>query len=364
MNDKVVDIYLCSTVRHLMLALLKATNNLESESLILVILDQQNLCASNFNLETLPNNVKIRFINRKEVLANSYSRKYGLLLKILATTNVYPTKYIRKSMVFGVLDEVLGVEIDYVLSTLYLFNDRNRLSRLIRLAFDEYHLIEDGLSNYSGIKLNTIENIKRIFSKKQHNYRYLGDDVRCKTIALLNPQEAPSDIKDKVIRINFVNAESVVSYCFPFFAVNEKDSINVDCVIATQPISIGGLTGSDNDLIIYKNMVDWLESKKITFSFKVHPRENAERYKKEFPNVNFIDAKVPLELIVFGSKTKIEILSIYSSAGLGFEDYCNRHTLINESEVGLMSEIFDFLLLNQVEIQKRLSIMELGLNDE
>ncbi|MFA0520270.1 hypothetical protein AB4501_25310, partial [Vibrio sp. 10N.222.55.E8] len=67
-----MDLYMCSTLRHFMFALLRASKNAEQNSLIIVILDQQGLDEKQFDLSTLPRSVSVKFVNRKLLLRRVY----------------------------------------------------------------------------------------------------------------------------------------------------------------------------------------------------------------------------------------------------------------------------------------------------
>lgn len=60
----IVNLYLCSTIRDLLFALLRSIDTPDTESYILMIYDQQDIKANDFDLSFLPSYVKIQFIFR------------------------------------------------------------------------------------------------------------------------------------------------------------------------------------------------------------------------------------------------------------------------------------------------------------
>ena len=92
-------------------------------------------------------------------------------------------------------------------------------------------------------------------------------------------------------------------------------------------------------MLTYEKVISELNLKNVNVALKVHPREDLNKYKEKFPDIDLIESKIPLELVLFSNKTHSHIVSIYSTAGMGFEDFCNRITLINDREAENMNEI-------------------------
>ncbi|WEM42436.1 glycosyltransferase family 52 [Photobacterium sp. DA100] len=349
-----MNLYLCSTIRHLMLAVLKSLDEPQVAATILLIKDQQNLREVDFDIEALPKNIDIQFVNRKQILSRAYCGLSGSLLKLTAVAGIRPTSSLQVYTRKKVLQQIFGLQ-DLSDLQLYLFNDRNRLSRLLKLAVNQYTVIEDGLSNYYGVPLSKFDKLKKIFSGNKNTLRYIGDSSRCSGIWLLNPDKAPRDIADKVHDIDFINAKNVSEYVFPLFKATGCLDPSADAIIATQPISVGNLTASNFDLEVYSELIEQLNKHQRRFICKLHPRESIERYQRAFPDCIFLQGKVPLELLIFGAKKKLDVLSIYSSAGMGFEKYCTRKTLINENEAEIMADVFDSWRTDRSELEKRLN---------
>lgn len=322
-----MNFYVCSTVRHLLFSVLKSTSENNELHTIFMITDQQRIESSSFNCSILPDNVNVLFISRKEIRDSLYSGIKGKLIKAMANVNIKTSPLIREKLSEIIFSKTLKLPLrtnDITQGSLFLFNDRNKISRLFRLAFKEYNLIEEGFANYYSIRLKKYElKLKKIgFPIK---YRYFGSDSRCININLLNPADAPDKLKNKIQPINFINSSLITNYCFPFFKLDIAK--NFTAIIATQPQQ-----NSTIHYLAYGEIIKQLTEKNIACILKPHPSEDMEFYKNLFPNTPVIDAKIPLELIACSCEKKCSIFSLYSTAGLGFEKYCQRLNLIKDDE--------------------------------
>jgi len=331
-----MNIFLCSTVRHLLFSLLKAIKQANEKSIVFMICDQQNIDKNNFDVSHLPKHIKVFFFNRSDLRKKVYSGTKGQLIKLLANYKVTLPTFFQEKVAELIFKQALSVNLSFDelgSSTLYLYNDRNKMSRLFRLVFNEYHLIDEGMSNYSGQSLKNHEKVISFISGAKKKQRFFGDDGRCKSISLINTEKAPNALKDKVQPIDFINAESINSCCYGFFKASV--SIQPQCILATQP-----LESSNVDMVIYKKIILACQKNNITVAIKPHPRENISRYLVEFPDISIIESKIPLELVIFNTNKNINILSLYSSSGIGFENYCTRLNLIKDSEIENIDLLF------------------------
>lgn len=357
---KLMNIFLCSTVRHLLFSLLKAIKQSDEKSIIFMICDQQNIDKNNFDVSQLPKNIEVSFFNRTDIRKKVYSGFQGKLIKLMANYKVsLPTSFQQKvaNLIF-----IQALEVNLSLKelsspTLYLYNDRNKMSRLFRLAFNDYHLIDEGLSNYSGKPLKVHEKLISFISDSKKQKRFFGDDERCKSISLVNAEKAPKALKDKVQQIDFINTESINDYCYDFFKVSTD--IQPQCVLATQP-----LESSDVDMAIYKKIILACQQNNFTVAIKPHPREDISRYLVEFPYIVIIESKIPLELVVFKTNRNINILSIYSAAGVGFENYCTRLNLIKDNELENVNLLFSQWKEDINLVSSRIDKMFIELNNK
>lgn len=328
-----MDYYLCSTVRHLLFSLLRSLKNTKKVSHIFMVTDQQNINSDNFDVACLPDNIKVHFIQRSQIRADLYCNIEGCILKVMALRNFSTTSKIRAHIHKRLFQDTLKLDLRFSdKNNLFVFNDRNKMSRLFRLVFPCYDLIEEGMANYYEIELKKIEKILQIFNFNKRTKRYFGDDKRCKNIYLLSPEKSASSAKHKTVKIDFINEQHINDYGYKFFKYRKQEDFS--CIIATQPYDING-----QDLIIYKKLQKAFNENKLQFAVKPHPREDISYYKNKFPDTAIIESKIPLELIIFGSKKKCHIVSICSSAGIGFEQYCKKINLIKDHELDISKEI-------------------------
>lgn len=352
---KIMNLYVCSTLRHLLFSLLKACSQSDIKSHIFLISDQQNINPNNFDPSSLPANVEVHFVKRQNIRAQLYKGISGKLLKLMATRNFRTTPAIRKHVHNALFKNTLGLNIEFSSKIeLFLYNERNKMSRLFRLAFAEYSIIEEGVGNYCNVKLKPAEQFINKLSGNKRQYRHFGDDLRCKNIYLLNPDKGPKVLQQKIKPIDFVDDKIITKYGYKFFKYNTQHTYNV--IVATQPHVI-----EEFDLIIYKKFIKALNKKNIPFAIKVHPREDIEYYQRAFPGVELIDSKIPLELIIFGSNdNKCRILSICTSAGTGFEKYCKRLNLLQDDELDSLYQVFDNFVKNNTLIDQRIEAIFLN----
>ena len=76
-----MNIYLCSTVRHLLFSLLKALSQPEKKQIIFMICDQQNIDENSFDKTVLPEHVQVVFIKRQMIRNQLYRGFKGNIIK-------------------------------------------------------------------------------------------------------------------------------------------------------------------------------------------------------------------------------------------------------------------------------------------
>ncbi len=342
-----MDIYVCSTQRHLMFSILRAMKT-SNVSKIVMVLDQQGLDQNSFDTSYLPSYIEVQFVRRKEVLNKVYSGVGGFVHKLGAVA-MLSHPWLAKRTLSQLFDKTLFWKVSSS-DKLFVFNDRNRLARLFRLAFSSYDVIEDGLANYAGWKASFVDKLKNPKCRK----RYIGDDKRCKTIHLTSREHVDQSILAKVKLIDFIDHKHVVSVLFPFFNYH-NNHLEFKAIIATQPIAISSLSASGYDLNIYSKMISELKAAGISYVMKVHPRESLTRYNQaSFESVQFLDNKLPLELFLLSQPEKIDIYSIYSTAGRGFEHFCNINTLIKHSESAQQENVYNHWKENEKILDERI----------
>ena len=85
--------------------------------------------------------------------------------------------------------------------------------------------------------------------------------------------------------------------------------------------------------------INYCHRNNLNYAFKLHPKESIEEYLNYYPDAYYLPIKQPLELIVLNCSKAPTVVSINSTAGLGFERFCNRVPLIPDTETSRFAEI-------------------------
>jgi len=117
-------------------------------------------------------------------------------------------------------------------------------------------------------------------------------------------------------------------------------------------------------MAIYKKIILACQKNNFTVAIKPHPREDISRYLTEFPGILLIESKIPLELLIFKANQNINILSIYSSAGLGFEDYSTSLKVIEDNELENINVLFSQWRKDLNLVDSRLDRLFIKLNKQ
>lgn len=152
--------------------------------------------------------------------------------------------------------------------------------------------------------LGSHKNIKKIYLTQENNHPLIKDKVEILNLSKLWESKTTHE-KECILNI---------------FNINFNDLDNIDdesFLLLTQPLSEDKFMDYDDEIEIYKNIINKFSSQKIII--KPHPRDK-KNYAKIFPNINIIDKDFPIELIyLLGIKPKI-VGSVVSNALLNFKD--------------------------------------------
>jgi hypothetical protein len=83
---------------------------------------------------------------------------------------------------------------------------------------------------------------------------------------------------------------------------------------------------------VYDRIISYLETRGVPVVLKNHPAEDAGDYAFLGDRVIRVPGKVPLEAMLPGNTEPLIVVSVFSSAGMGFERYCRRIRLCAESD--------------------------------
>lgn len=191
--------------------------------------------------------------------------------------------------------------------------------------YENSYLIEDGLGNYLGLETPKYNESKflQFFGVYINNYHEgYGTHKNIKKI-YLTKQDVPEIIKNKVDIIDMEKKWNNLSK-------NDKNKIleifNIDLddidfddetvLILTEPLAEGNIITLEDELEIYKNIIEKFKDKNIII--KPHPRDS-KNYGKLFPDIKIIDKYFPIELLNLIDIEPSIACSMVSTALLNFK---------------------------------------------
>lgn len=337
-------LYICSTLRHLMFAIAKSSCEPEKKSYIIFFSDYQDVDTSRFSPEHLPSHVNVIFCTRKELTGHLEKNLKGRIIRLLSLWTFPFTKLIHSELSLS-LQQLFKIDQSFFSDfKLFIFNDRNRTARTFRLLTNNYDVIEDGIGNYYQLPiLHNWKKLGRFLLGKTPNFWLIGEDARCEHIHVIFPENLPKEIKEKGIAFTSIKDKNAVDHINNFF--NFKPKLKENCVIlATQPITkdiLSKMTDPQHAYNMHYRIAKHFDDNNINVMIKLHPSEESDPYLDFFSEEQFLETKYPLELEIINSRNKVIIASLYSSAGLGFENFCQRKRLINDDE---MDKFQDYIL--------------------
>ncbi len=329
-------VYICSTLRHLLFSLARASSK-DEQSLIIFFVDYQGISQDAINTRSLPSNIKLVLLERSYItnsLKNSFVGKYLLVAALRGLPfNSITMKMLKKELTR--LTPINEESFDNV--QLFLFNDNNKMSRLFKLLSPSYEIIEDGIGNYLKVAVKGAKRYIRLISGKTKNFWIFGESPRCKKINVLYPDKLPTEVKHKGAPIDFLRHGLDLKLINDVFKFSPLLNGEENIIIATQPKSkriLSLLSRDDFFISIYKEVEKHYKNKGVNVKIKLHPSESIASYSKYFGEDQFLSVKHPLELELLNNPNKKNIVvSINSSAGLGFEKFCVRKTLTKDGDM-------------------------------
>ncbi|MFA0357227.1 glycosyltransferase family 52 [Vibrio breoganii] len=303
------------------------------ESHIILFTDYQELDTNKFSTDSLPENIKVYFAERKQFKKQLNNSLWGKIALILSNQNFNCTSNIKlhlKNFISSKIDSPINTDFD----KLFVFNERNKMSRLFRLIFTEYNMIEDGVGNYLKISVPTLKKPFRALKNLPVSYWVFGEDRNCKCIYALNPEQLPDLVVNKGKKIDFINKNIDYNFLLKLFKV-ENNIEDLDFILATQPRSkrwLPNLKDEDLYLKVYEKIINHKFTNR-KMAIKPHPSEDLKLYTCRFSKINILPTDIPLELFLLASKSKVRVISLNSTAGKGFEDYCDRSTMFADGDM-------------------------------
>lgn len=336
------NLYICSTLRHLLFALAKATSESDNRSIILFFRDYQNVEESALDTSQLPDNIQLHILTRKEINHSLQRSLTGKLILGLALRTL-PVPISLSSWLYAHINQLIdGIDLTPGQVKLFVFNERNKMARLFRLLVDEYAMIEDGVGNYYEIPVKGYKRYIRALQGKAAKYWVFGEDKKCAAIYAIHPEKLPLSVQSKGIQIDFLTGSGSIKTINRVFRYQPNHDSQPDVILATQP-DIKAVTSHLNNkafmMSINRIIVDACESLKLNVALKLHPKESLESYLKLLPDAEYLPSKIPIEVLLINNQKKPIVLSLCSTSGMGFEKYCRRVMLIPQSDLEQLAQI-------------------------
>ncbi len=320
-----LNIYVCSTVRHLLFALLRATKHADQLHELIFFTDYQQVELSEWQLGNLPDNIRLHEVTRTSLRRHLNSSLVGRLISFLAMRNLAVPAALCSPIHSWMLEHTdIGQEQFSTEPRLWLFNERNKMSRIFRLLVRQFALIEDGEGNYQLLDSPWWRWPLRLLLGRTIKYRVFGEDRRCTEIWAVHPERLPPPVVAKGRQIDFLAGKNARDLIRSLFALDSVGMQNFDVILATQPIDmLPGVTIAQKQQI-YAQIVRHLNDLEYKVLLKVHPAENKADYEHLADTTGAAPGKFPLEALILGAENRIPVISIVSTAGMGFEQYCRR----------------------------------------
>ncbi len=224
--------------------------------------------------------------------------------------------------------------------------------------FENSNIIEDGLMNYSREIVET-HKINPIVDKILHicgiyflnSSEALGSHKYIKHVYLTNElnhhlvkdKVVTFDIEDKWANLPKEDKDKILNV-FGLEPSIINNFTNNSVLILTQPYTEHLLLSHEEEIQIYKNMINKYNDKKIYI--KPHPHDRKD-YSKIFPDLNIFEKSFPIELLeLIGFKPQI-ITTVISTAVLNF-----KHSKIDIYDGDLNS---DYLNKSRDDLRKLVS---------
>ncbi|MCC4786917.1 polysialyltransferase family glycosyltransferase [Vibrio splendidus] len=358
MIDGNSNLYICSTVRHVMLSVFHAVKS-NKNSTIVLFNDYQSIPSTLINTSNLPSNINIVLASRDEL--TSAIKQKGLIGKFILKSSILGFRIpdcLKRTLISYINAYEEKIFLDLVSYELFVFNDDNKMSRLFRLLVPNYKMIEDGMRNYIEIPIHSP--IKKTFRKLKGYHSktmIMGEKNECLEIHLLSPDKSPSQIHSKVQKLNISQSTYATDLLSKIFQVDSYTHEKRTIILATQPTSKeNNLRFKDINFIkkVYQNIYKQAVNAGYNVVLKLHPSEPKDDYKKFFEGVEQLPPKLPVELFLMLSDKKIGIVSLFSSVGMGLEEYCDVFQILKQEEIAETIDTIVSFEKNPAELDLRI----------
>ncbi|MFM5035281.1 polysialyltransferase family glycosyltransferase [Aeromonas media] len=307
------NIYVCTTLRHLLFSLIISKKKSHETNHVIFCFDHQDVDKNAIDLKNnLDKNTFVYYINERDMIDDfvkgnffSFSEFISRNVHLGLKGFLFPKRYIGK--------KIKNFKMN---SSVYLYHNGTFLSKYFR-CFNEVFLIEDGLVNYSTIEIsNPVKKIIRFLTNRKSKY-VMGEEDYIKKIYLMEPTRSHARVKFKVDHLKDLLGDIDVRETQRLHSIFKSPQIQDGTTFfLTQALDIAGLCSKKDKIDIYRRILNELKMKiNDKIYIKIHPAESIQDYfplEKEVENMEFIDSKIPFELLHL-TCPNAKVYSLYSS---------------------------------------------------
>lgn len=318
------DIYICHTVYHAYISMLKAFGHEREFGLIIIdTVPKGEQLAAQIESTNIFNDV--RFIDRKQI----FGGKYNEYLK-----NYFLCKYNKRR-----IDRELRFIKSY--SNVFVFNDYSEIGCYLENEGIPYHLLEDGLDVYK--QFDVYESIGRGYVIKKLLYLItkipysVGMNKCCIDIEINDDKELKTRIKQPIIVVNRKELEKIISDEFRektnnAFGVGEIKKIDSGILILTQILTELQVVSNEVEQYIYYEKVVEKYSANGRIYLKPHPRDEIDYSKLEDKyNVKLLKKEIPMEVYASLPHIHFNCIVTYSSTAANITGLADQIVRMDES---------------------------------
>lgn len=311
-----MDLYICQTVRHLLISLVYASQNKDKSAKIIVNFEHQDLIPGTFNesaLSLLFDDLEILYLSESKIISeinasnlfganNIFSRNFYIGRSGVKFTHKELAKFLPKS------------------ENLFIFHERVFLSKIYK-CHGSVTLFDDGLANYSYQKEKHLINMILRLLKFKHPVKYAyGEPNKIGRILLANGEvdDLPEVVRRKAKSFDFYGLmckKENVELLSEFFRLSKAPE--ADLLILTQNLDGAGVYEKSVKLEIFEALIKRLLSLGVNkIALKTHPSEDVADYDilvKRY-NLQLIASKIPFEVLSSYLPDSLKVLSLYSSS--------------------------------------------------
>lgn len=288
--EKQVNVYLCYTVMHVYVSILKTWNSSDCIN-VLVLTDHINgvskLHRKVANLHLFD---KIISVPEKEIQGEYFKKNVDFFFYNKKLTSIYNDKY----KINKFLNDFNKRDIH-----IYTFLDQTRISQYFIINYFNIYLIEDGLSLYRRSVNPVKEFLKYIVFKVPKSYGY---DRRVKRIEATSPDKLPIKVKGKAARLNLdllvQNISPRQKDILVKLFIGEINNISKETknLVLTGPYSDENIISEEYQIKLYTKIINQFKED-ATIYFKPHPRDTIKYQFNKDMDVVILESNFPIEIL-------------------------------------------------------------------